>query len=219
MDEIVRQISDYQWFKPENVVSKAQIHRLLATHQERFKRFGLGKIATTNLMKIWPGQEARNILTIRAETRKSLIRMFSDNILGMIRELALDNGRISKLDMAVRDIETKVKNAANSSAIEAAGLTVRATVSMPVIIPGNPVVSGPNDITDFDIVEKAVEDAVEASACYVSWHIVHDLLDERNYLNPFAPLMQVFCLGLWPIGINNNQYLVFVPGGRRTLIV
>ena len=60
--------------------------------------------------------------------------------------------------------------------------------------------------TDFPVMQL---DAQRRAAGGAQWHVVSDLIDRQN---PFEPLMDIFHMGLWPIGhVQGVAFGVYVP--------
>jgi hypothetical protein len=215
--KLLQEILEFKWFKPESKLSKSKICELAKMYQEKLKPFGFGTPVPCQFIRIWPGQTPIEIIQLRMESKKHLMNMFLENIGEVVREVAVDSARMSLLDMALRDVETKLKNVAHDFAIEATGATVKATVTMPIISPGTKE-KALETLTEFDIIEKAIEDAVAIAGRYIAWRIVEDHLTKKKYTNPFTHLMELFKMGLWPLGIVQNQYVILIPGGTRTML-
>lgn len=215
----LEKILQYHWFKPELQVAAKDIETFVIQHQERLKPFGLGSIAPYKTLKIWPGHLPENVFELIKKAKSAISQMFIESALGIVREVALDAIKLTTLDMAVREVSGTLKNSIRDHAIEAAGLTVKSTITMPIILPDQ--IRNPNEevISDIDVVEKALEDAVEIAGWCTSWMVVDDLLEQKGYKNPFLPLMELFRMGLWPIGIVKNEFIVLIPGGRRIQLV
>lgn len=217
VDEVVK---NTVWFRPEHQISARNINNLVQKHQESLKLFGLKNIFPCQTIPIWPGKFPIEVMHLQAESRKSLLFMLLGNALRMVREVAVVNGRVAELDEAKREVSRRITTAAKRSAIESAGLSAKATMAIPMMQAGEPqpkdVVEG---VTDVDVMNKAVEEAAEACSWYISWEVVGDLLAAKNYQNPFTPLVELFKMGLWPLGATQKEYLVLIPGGRRTEIL
>lgn len=212
---------EYRWFCPASPVVKNEVAALVNTHQDRLKPFGYKSMLPCQLVSIWPGKMPKDILQIHADARKAVSHMVMENVLGVVREVAITSSRVIDLDNGVRQVCSKTRSAARRQAIEGAGLTAKATMAIPMVAVDEN--GKPKDVenlgSDLDTVEKAVDDAVQTASWYVSWQTVDDLMAKKKYLNPFAPLMDLFKRGLWPIGTVQQNYLVLVPGGRKTEIV
>jgi hypothetical protein len=211
---------EYKWFCPVSPVIKREITTLVNLHQERLRPFGYKNTFPCQLMTIWPGKLPRDILRLHAEARKSVSYLVMDNTLGVLRDVAITDSRVIELDNSVRQVHAKTRSVARRLAIEGAGLSAKATLTIPMVVVDE---SGkPKDTemgSDLDTVEKAVEDAAQIASWYISWQVVSDLMEKKKYQNPFAPLMDMFKRGLWPIGAVQQNYVVLVAGGRKTEII
>jgi hypothetical protein len=118
------------------------------------------------------------------------------------------------MDMAVCEVAAKIRNAPRQAAIESAGLTAQDTAHIPLVRDKHGKFKDVEE-NDLDVVETAIEGAVQIASSYVSWMVVEDLLNKRNYLNPFVPLMGIFKLGAWPLGALSKEYIVLVPSGKK----
>jgi hypothetical protein len=216
MEEIVK---EYVWFHPKSPIIRSNIAAVMQKHHEGLKPFGFKNILPCQLINIWPGKLPRDILKLHAESQKAPLRMLMENVLGVVREVAINASRLIELDNAVREVGAKVRSLSRKAAIEVAGLTAKATIPIPMV-PLSP--DGKRQLEDYgsdlDVVEKAIEDAAQIASWYISWIVVADLLTQKNYQNPFAPLVELFKLGLWPIGVVQKEYLVFVPGRRIEIL-
>lgn len=213
LDEMSR---EHPWFVPPTPPVMETIESLVQTYQDRLKPFGLKDLLPCEMIKIWPGKTPREISKFYQDSKTSIVYMVMENITGMVRDVIVKAGRMARADTLVHDVRNKVQSAARRGAIEVAGLTLRATMPIPITINKDGSRKDlENMASDLDVVGFAVEDAVRISSNYVFWAIVDDLMTSMNYLNPYAPLLELFQLGLWPLGAIKNQYIVFVPSGKK----
>lgn len=205
-------ISKYSWFLPQKKIVKKFVHDLVQEHQERLKPFGCSRISPCQLLKIWPGEPAGSIIQKKTQAKNSLLQIFIDNCLQILRILNLEAGKLQKLDIFLREKENLLRDIIKNAAIDAADLNIRATTTIPKLSYKNTF------ITESDIVDVAVEEAVKISLWHLCWLVSERELDLlKKYRNPFSPLMEIFSLGLWPLGISQKDYIVLVP--RDTEIV
>lgn len=73
------------------------------------------------------------------------------------------------------------------------------------------------------VVRSAAVDAALDASWGAEWIVVEDLMPQRGYDkgNPFEPLMEIYELGCWPIGIvpdstGKEEIVVFIPPIQKT---
>lgn len=200
-------VLETKWFHPPTLLDSEVLLALAQKHQERIKPFGLRELYPIHLISIWPGVSPQDILEKHKECKTSLLQMFVDTGLQTLREIHLQAGKLTQVDGIVRDLHNKMTSIVKKAAIDASGLTVHATRAVPI---GK---GKETDISDLDIIEKACEDGLRVASCYVSWCIASvEIGFAKKYLNPFTPLMQLYDLGVWPLGLVKKRYWILVPG-------
>lgn len=205
-DTKFQNILEYPWFTPGKLVNKEALHTLVQEHQKRLKPFGCAQSYPCKTCNIWPGESAENIILKKREAKNSLLQMFIDNSLQILRIMNLEAGKLQKIDHDLREKEIALRDIIKKAAIESAGITIRSTITIPKLNYRNRLPS------EEDIVDLAVEEAVKITLWHLCWSITEEEIALlKKYLNPFEPLMKIFALGLWPLGISQKQYWIFLP--------
>lgn len=219
-EKFLAEATIYPWFAPKTL-NQETIAQLVHQHQQRLQFAGLKKVVPHTLVKIWPGRPPFEVMQICNQSEKSTLHVVIENTLNMMREVAVEEFLVAKIDAAVRTVNTKIKMIARDSAVESSGLNIKETMSIPKVLtkPDGKTNLELLSISDLDVAEKAGEQAGEVLGWLVSWFMLDSFLSEKNYLNPFVPLVELFRMGLWPLGAVENTYVVFVPSGRSPQIV
>lgn len=58
---------------------------------------------------------------------------------------------------------------------------------------------------------SASNNAASDVANDVAWRLIQDQMAPKNILNPFAPLMQIWAGGWWPILLSSGDYIIWSP--------
>lgn len=218
--QVVDEINQYPWFIPKPTLVQENIIKLVKDHEEFLRPFGLKDSFDGSFIKIWPGSTPTEIAEIHKNAKKSVLYMIIENLLGVIREVAVTSRRMPSLDTILREIKCKIKTSIKEAAVQVAGLTVKQTLAMQVVIPQIETMSQETtEITEVEIVDKAVDDALETIGWYISWAMLDDYFSKKKYTNPFTPLIELWKLGVWPVGVYQNHFVILVPGGRRVRII
>ena len=206
-NKVLDKLLEIKWFEPSKMVTSKALD-LVQLHQERLKNFGLGQICPTELVKIWPGKKPHKLLELIEQSSNSTLQMCIDNTLQIIRDVAIDINCLAELDEITRAINNKMTGIIKEAAIKASGLTVKSTVAIRTLDSFNTK----KIISDLDIVEKAVNKAITITQWYTFWIAVEYYITyKEKYLNPFEPLIDILHIGLWPIGVVKDKYVVLVP--------
>lgn len=70
------------------------------------------------------------------------------------------------------------------------------------------------------VVEQALENVWHDTVDAAQWIVVEDLMPKAGYTkgNPFLPLIEIYKLGYWPIGPVEDEFVIFSPPIKRSLI-
>ena len=202
IQDFIEEIEYYPWLKPKNPDFK-KLELLVNEHQQHLSKLGRTQIFPLKLVEDWKVAHriAKDVVSgIPKYAQWNATRLhIMEHTRITIDEIALNE--------SIQETEKIVKSVTNENFSEAIWHTI-------------------HDLTINVLKEELKDIMLDASwavsydvARCATWLLVEDKMLERGYKNPFKPLMKIYKMGLWPMGLirektlfgNKRFFAVFVP--------
>ncbi len=200
--EFLESLSDYPWFQPESV-DYHKVGELIKEHQQRLQAFGMKKSYPLKIITDW-----KVASQIAKDVASAIPRQASWNA---TRLQVIKNARIYIDDVAFNQslqITEEIVQAQATRTVSDAIWMFLQEMALEML---------QEDLRGimFDVSWAIAYDAARNSV----WYIAEDEMKTRGHENPFEPLMEIYRMGLWPIGLIREKgifgtrrcFAVFVP--------